>query len=121
IYLVISTDQSHACNYNLSLHDALPILTPQMSYALALKTTKEHPDGMYINDDMPKRTFRKMHVNGENYLLVGGQSHPVGDKYDELARYEELADLAKNTFGETDIVYKWSSHDLMTEDRIPFI
>src|SRR5699024_2757235 len=96
-------------------------MTPQMSYALALKTTKEHPDGMYINDDMPKRTFRKMHVNGENYLLVGGQSHPVGDKYDELARYEELADLAKNTFGETDIVYKCSSNDLMTEESIPFI
>src|SRR5699024_5512813 len=96
-------------------------MTPQMSYALALKTKNNHPKGVYINADIPKRTFRKMQVNGEDYLLVGGQSHPVGDKYDELARYEELADLAKNTFGETDIVYKWSSHDLMTEDRIPCI
>lgn len=96
-------------------------MKPQMSYALALKTKKEHPDGMYINDDIPKRTFRTMQVNGEDYLLVGGQSHPVGDKYDELERYMELAALANNTFGETDIVYRWSSHDLMTEDRIPFI
>lgn len=92
-----------------------------MSYGLALKATKLHPEGMYINDDIPKRTFRKMEAIGTDYLLVGGQSHPVGDDRSEMERYEELAKVAKETFGETDIVYRWSSHDLMTKDRIPWI
>lgn len=96
-------------------------LDAEMSYALALKTTKNHPEGMYINDDLPKRTFRKMKVEGVDYLLVGGQSHPVGDEQDEMERYEDLYQVAKETFGETDVVYRWSSHDLMTKDRIPLI
>lgn len=92
-----------------------------MSYGLALKTTKDHPEGMYINDDLPKRTFRQMKADGENYLLVGGQSHPIGDDRSEMARYQELVEVARETFGETDVIYRWSSHDLLTKDRIPFI
>lgn len=93
----------------------------EMSYALAVKTRKEHPDGMYINEDMPKRTFRKMIVNDVEYMLIGGQSHPVGDQYQEMDLYADLYQLAKNTFGESEVVYRWSSHDLITKDRIPFI
>lgn len=97
------------------------VLNPEMSYALALKTTKTHPDGIYINDDIPSRTFRKMRVDETDYLLVGGQGHPVGDEHREEERYEDLYKAAKELFGETDVVYRWSAHDLMTEDRIPFI
>lgn len=97
------------------------LVEAHMSYGLALKTTKDHPDGMYINDDIPKRTFRKMKADDGDYLLVGGQSHPVGDDRSEMARYEELAKVAEETFGETDVVYRWSSHDLVTKDRIPLI
>lgn len=96
-------------------------MAPEMSYALALKATQEHPDGMYINDDLPKRTFRKMKADGGDYLLVGGQSHSIGDDRSEQERYEDLSRVAKETFGETNVVYRWSSHDPITKDRIPFI
>lgn len=62
-----------------------------------------------------------MQAGDEEYLLVGGQSHPVGDNRSEMACYEELAEVAKETFGETEVAYRWSSHDLMTKDRIPWI
>lgn len=96
-------------------------MIPEISYAIALKVTKEQPDGMYINDDLPKRTFRNMVANGEDYLLVGGQSHPIGDQQSELERYNDLYQFAKETFDETNALYRWSSHDLITKDRIPFI
>lgn len=96
-------------------------MTPEVSYALAYKTDTEKLNGMYISDDTPKKTFRKMQVGNENYLLVGGQSHPIGDDNSEWSRYEEIDTFAKKTFGVGDPVYRWSSHDLITEDRIPLI
>lgn len=96
-------------------------MKPEISYALAYKTNEERLEGMYINDDFPKKTFREMQSGDENYLLVGGQSHPLGDDYAEMSRYEEIDRFAKETFGVGDPVYRWSSHDMITKDRIPFI
>lgn len=94
---------------------------PEISYALLYKTDKKPFEGMYINTDSPKKTFRNVKMNNENYLLVGGESHPIGDDYSELSRYEEIDQFAKKTFGVGDAMYRWSSHDLMTKDRVPFI
>jgi len=96
-------------------------MKPEISYALAYKTNKEYLDGMYINNDKPKRTFRKMSDGQDHYLLVGGQSHSIGDEHSEMSRYEEIDQFAKRTFGVGQASYRWSSHDLLTKDRIPFI
>lgn len=96
-------------------------MKPSISYALAFKVDQEYADGMYINADIPKRTFRKMQVNDENYLLVGGQSHAIGDDKSSMDRYKELQQFAKETFNVDEAEYRWSSHDLITKDQIPFI
>lgn len=94
---------------------------PEISYALLYEVDQAPFEGMYINTDSPKRTFRNVKMDGENYLLVGGESHPIGDEYSELSRYKEIDQFAKQTFGVKDALYRWSSHDLMTKDRLPFI
>ncbi|UJL48043.1 FAD-dependent oxidoreductase [Virgibacillus sp. NKC19-16] len=96
-------------------------LDPENSYALAVKENKEFPDGMYINTDTSKRTFRRMSAEGEDYILVGGESHPTGDGLSVEQRYKELAEYAEKIFDATDVVYRWSSHDLISTDRLPFI
>lgn len=96
-------------------------IDPEISYALLYKTDEAPFEGMYINTDSPKRTFRNVKMDEENYLLVGGESHPIGDEYSELSRYKEIDQFAKQTFGVKDALYRWSSHDLMTKDRVPFI
>lgn len=94
---------------------------PEMSYGLVYQTEKELLNGMYISDDVPKKTFRKMKHDNKHYILVGGQSHRVGDDKSEMDRYEEIDQFAKKIFGVGDALYRWSSHDYITEDRIPFI
>jgi|SRR5690625_500666 len=96
-------------------------MKPEISYALAFKAPIEYPDGMYINQDMPKRTFRKMQSNGEGYLLVGGQSHQIGDEKSELDRYKDIYHFAREAFDVTDVAFRWSAHDLITNDRVPFV
>ncbi|MDY0393382.1 FAD-dependent oxidoreductase [Virgibacillus halophilus] len=96
-------------------------MRPEMSYALAFKADQEYPDGMYINADTPSRTFRKMTNGSDDYLLVGGQSHTIGDEHSEMERYEDIRQFAEKTFGTSDAIFRWSSHDLITSDRVPYI
>ncbi|MUV39837.1 putative Rieske 2Fe-2S iron-sulfur protein YhfW [Lentibacillus sp. JNUCC-1] len=93
----------------------------ESSYALAVKSSYEFPEGMYINNDLPKRTLRSIRDNGENYLLVGGESHPTGDGKSSKERYEQLVKFAESHFGDVEVLNHWSSHDYIAPDRIPFI
>lgn len=96
-------------------------LTPESSYALAFKSDKPFPEGMYINAELPKRTMRGMTDQGVDYILVGGESHDTGDGLSTQDRYEDLLHYADELFGVKEVVDHWSSHDLYSPDRIPFI
>lgn len=96
-------------------------LTPESSYALAIKAEKSFPEGMYINAELPKRTMRAMTDQGEDYILVGGESHDTGDGLSTQDRYQDLLHYADKLFGVKEVVDHWSSHDLYSPDRIPFI
>lgn len=96
-------------------------MDPEISYALAYEAEDVSIHGMYISADDPKKTFRKMTYNEQEYLLVGGQSHRLGDDSSEQSRYEEIDQFAKKVFGVNDPIYRWSSHDMITKDRVPFI
>lgn len=96
-------------------------MSPEISCALLYEVDKLLFEGMYINSDSPKRTFRHVTMDNKNYLLVGGESHAIGDDFSTLHRYEAIDQFAKKTFGVANAIYRWSSHDLITKDRIPFI
>jgi Rieske Fe-S protein len=91
------------------------------SYIIAAKTNKEYPGGMYISADQPTRSLRSATINGKEMVLIGGESHKTGQGGDTLNHYEALELFGQEVFELDQITYRWSTQDLTTLDKIPYI
>ncbi|MDA7026018.1 FAD-dependent oxidoreductase [Bacillus sp. CLL-7-23] len=96
-------------------------LEPSRSYILAIKPKSPYPDGMYLSIDQPSRSLRSVMINGEKMVLVGGESHKTGQGKETMQHYQALESFAESVLGVEDIPYRWSTQDLMTLDKIPYI
>ncbi|WP_042349762.1 FAD-dependent oxidoreductase [Bacillus massiliigorillae] len=97
-------------------------LHAERSYVVAAKSTKPYAGGMYINAESPTRSIRYTPLNeGENLLLIGGETHKTGQGESTLSHYEKLVEFTKNNFGIEEISYRWSAQDLVTLDDIPYV
>jgi Rieske Fe-S protein len=89
---------------------------------LAIKPEKAYPGGMYLSIDQPnQRSLREVTINGEKYLLVGGQSHKTGKGISTIQHYEALEQFSRNVLGIQSFAYRWSAQDLITLDKVPYI
>ncbi|MBD1380863.1 FAD-dependent oxidoreductase [Metabacillus arenae] len=91
------------------------------SYVLAVKTEKEYPGGMYLSAEDPKRSLRYAETDGDRYIIIGGESHKTGQDKDTLKHYLALAEFGEKTFGINEFKYRWSTQDLTTLDKVPYI
>jgi len=90
------------------------------SYIIAIKT-KEKLDGMYINSETPTLSFRTAKCGDEELLLIGGSGHKVGYNDDVENCYEFLEDTAKKLYPDSEVLYRWSTQDCVSLDKVPYI
>jgi glycine/D-amino acid oxidase-like deaminating enzyme/nitrite reductase/ring-hydroxylating ferredoxin subunit len=93
---------------------------PERSYVVA--APHEGPvatEGMYLSTESPAHSIRVHDLDGERWLLVGGQSHKTGHG-DAAERYMRLEAWARERFG-VEPVLRWATQDQMPVDGIPFI
>ncbi|WP_026702225.1 FAD-dependent oxidoreductase [Salibacterium aidingense] len=98
-------------------------LHAERSYVLAVRPRSPIPKGMYINADSPVRSLRSAPMeDGEDLLLIGGESHPVGKHEENTSqKYQKLKEYGEKYFGIEAIPYRWSAQDLVTLDKVPYI
>jgi glycine/D-amino acid oxidase-like deaminating enzyme/nitrite reductase/ring-hydroxylating ferredoxin subunit len=92
------------------------------SYVVAGVMPGEVPQGMYLSIDSPSRSIRPF-APGEaepGMILVAGESHRVGTD-DPPARFRTLTRYIKQMFGVDQVSYRWSAHDQISPDGMPFI
>lgn len=94
---------------------------PERAYIIAIKTNKKFPSGMYISAESPTRSVRAANMNGEDLWLIVGENHKTGQGKSTIKHYEALQQYAEENFGISDYVYRWSTQDLTTLDKMPFI
>ncbi len=90
-------------------------LHPEKSYALA-SFTKDVKDYSAINIDTPTYSIRYH----QDYIIFGGFSHSLADKFDYKTEEEKLLNFYQSHFKDK-INYTWQTHDLMTHDYLPMI
>lgn len=94
---------------------------PKRSYVLALRLGGAVPQGMFITTSDPFHSLRPHPLGGEDILLFGGENHKTGHGDSTAERYRRLEAFARGYFDVRSVEYRWSTHDSVTSDRVPFI
>jgi nitrite reductase/ring-hydroxylating ferredoxin subunit len=66
------------------------------------------------------RSLRAAPWDGDELLIVGGESHELGDG-DPSEKFEALARYARARFGAQSFEHRWSAHDFMPDDGLPYV
>lgn len=91
------------------------------SYVIGIDTKKTLFDGMYITSSEPTFSFRTSYYNGRKILLLGGCNHKTGLPTSYEQSYGILEKYAKKLYPDCKILFKWSTRDCITLDKIPYI
>lgn len=91
------------------------------SYVLACKTKKPYPGGMYLSIDQPSRSLRSVQHGNDTLVLIGGDSHKAGQGEDTETHYQALESFTQEVLGLESIVFRWSTQDLVTLDKLPYV
>lgn len=94
---------------------------PSMSYGLAMRLRGGVPASMTIGVDDPVRSTRPWLDGGPGGLIVVGNGHEVGAAVDTRERRSDLETWARETFDVEEVTHRWSAHDYVTPDHVPYI
>mmetsp|Transcript_14350 Transcript_14350/g.18209 ORF Transcript_14350/g.18209 Transcript_14350/m.18209 type:complete len:505 (-) Transcript_14350:42-1556(-) len=100
------------------------VCSPTASYCIAYKVKEgaSIPKGMYITAEM-ERTRSIRTLENDTILLVGGNSHPLGEPHDGNTEheYEELDAWARKNLPVSEMISHWSSEDYRVPDLLPYV
>lgn len=96
------------------------------TYAIAVDIGEEENeniiDGMYIQSCEPVISFRTAKYNGKNLLIVAGSGHKTGQTNVKIEdNFINLENYVKKYYPKAKVMFKWSTEDCVTLDKIPYI
>jgi glycine/D-amino acid oxidase-like deaminating enzyme/nitrite reductase/ring-hydroxylating ferredoxin subunit len=127
---LVETERGDVHAENVVLATGIPILdrggyfakvAPTRSYAIAFTGASTIPQGMYLSADTPSRSVRQARVDGVDYLVIGGNDHPVGRGGSEREKVEDLVNWTEEHFPGAQVAYSWSAQDYSSHNQIPFV
>ncbi|WP_432712129.1 FAD-dependent oxidoreductase [Pedobacter sp.] len=94
---------------------------PYRSYVLGIKLKNDaYPDALVYDMQEPYHYFRTHVVNGQKYLILGGEDHKTAHDDPEQA-FAELAAYAAKYYNIASIDYRWSAQYYVPADGLPYI
>jgi glycine/D-amino acid oxidase-like deaminating enzyme/nitrite reductase/ring-hydroxylating ferredoxin subunit len=93
---------------------------PERSYVVAARASAALPAAMYLSAESPAKSIRAARVDGEDWLLVGGEGHKTGHSR-PAESYRRLADFTRARFAVDRIDVRWASQDNQPVDGMPYV
>jgi glycine/D-amino acid oxidase-like deaminating enzyme/nitrite reductase/ring-hydroxylating ferredoxin subunit len=95
---------------------------PYRSYAMAVKLAgNEYPDGLAYDMYDPYHYYRTQDVDGEKYLIVGGEDHKTAHETNTESCFRNLEAHTRKHFNVESVAFKWSSQYFEPSDGLAYI
>lgn len=97
-------------------------MAPWRSYAMAVTVADgNYPDGLCYDMYDPYHYYRTQVVDGQRYLIVGGEDHKTGHEENTEKCFRALEAHVRKYFQVESIAYQWSSQYFEPVDGLPYI
>lgn len=94
---------------------------PYRSYVLGVKLKDDnYPDALVYDLQEPYHYFRTHTIDGERYLIAGGNDHKTGHDDPEKA-FTSLERYIRKYYKVAEVTYRWSSQYYIPVDGFPYI
>ncbi|MBW8682767.1 FAD-dependent oxidoreductase [Chitinophaga rhizophila] len=95
---------------------------PYRSYAMAVTLEDEaYPYDLSYDLYDPYHYYRTQIVNGQYYLIAGGEDHKTGTQENTDQCFRQLEAHVRKHFKVKEVAYKWSSQYYEPTDGLPYI
>lgn len=95
---------------------------PYRSYAMAVKLKNgNYPNGLAYDMYDPYHYYRTQDINGEKYLIVGGEDHKTAHEENTEMCFMHLESHVRKFFDVEQVVSKWSSQYFEPSDGLAYI
>jgi hypothetical protein len=95
---------------------------PYRSYAMAVKLKDEpYPEDLAYDMYDPYHYYRTQEIDGEQYLIVGGEDHKTAHEKNTEACFNHLEAHTRKYFKVDQIAFKWSSQYFEPADGLAYI
>lgn len=92
------------------------------SYAMAVKLEDNaYPESLVYDMYDPYHYYRAQNIDGENYLIVGGEDHRTGEEPNTNGCFLKLESHIRSHFNVSTVVSQWSSQYFEPADGLPYI
>lgn len=96
--------------------------TPVRSYAMAVKlATDAYPEGLSYDLYDPYHYYRTQTIDGQSYLIAGGEDHRTGDSENTSKSFLQLESHIRTNFQVSEITHRWSSQFYEPVDGLAYI
>ena len=95
---------------------------PYRSYAISVKLNNDaYPDALAYDMYDPYHYYRTQDIDGEKYLIIGGEDHKTAHEENTNACFNDLVAHARKLFDIKEITHHWSSQYFEPADGLAYI